>query len=60
MINEAVIPTIAQTIRTINQPQVLKPSEVITAITPVMKVEKVSNDVSGMDALSVYSINTHA
>jgi hypothetical protein len=60
MINEAVIPTIAQTIRTINQPQVLKPSEVITAITPLMKVEKVSNDVSGMDALSVYSINTHA
>jgi hypothetical protein len=60
MINEAVIPTIAQTIRTINQPQVIKPSEVITAITPVMKVEKVSNDVSGMDALSVYSINTHA
>lgn len=61
MINEAVIPSISQTIRIINQPQLVKQSEVVAAITPVRRVEKVQANVDiNMDSLTVFSINTHA
>ena len=34
MINSSVIPTISQTIRILNQPVLVKPNEVVGAITP--------------------------
>ena len=61
MISSSVIPTISQTIRELNQPLLVKPDEVVVAITPTQKVAEVSTNVSvNMETLSVRSINTHA
>lgn len=61
MINEAVIPTISQTIRTMNQLQLVKPNEVVAAITPIKRVVEVSTHINvDMETSSVHSINTHA
>ncbi|MEN9898088.1 MAG: hypothetical protein RLZZ66_1737 [Pseudomonadota bacterium] len=61
MISSSVIPTISQTIREINQPLLVKPKEVVDAITPIKKVAEVSTSVSvNMGTTSARSINTHA
>ena len=61
MISPSVIPTISQTIREINQPLLVKPKEVVDAITPIKKVAEVSTSVSvNMGTSSARSINTHA
>jgi hypothetical protein len=61
MISTSVIPTISQTIRELNQPLLVKPNEVIAAITPEKKVAEVSTNVSvSMGTPSARSINTHA
>ncbi len=61
MISPSVIPTISQTIREINQPLLVKPKEVVDAITPIKKVAEVSTSVSvNMGTTSARSINTHA
>lgn len=61
MINEAVIPTISQTIREINKPQLVRTNEVVEAITPQKSVAKVSTNVSTvMKTLRAGSIDTHA
>ena len=46
MISSSVIPTISQTIRAINHPFLVKPNEVVAAITPTQKVAEVSTNVS--------------
>jgi hypothetical protein len=61
MISSSVIPTISQTIRELNQPLLVKPDEVVAAITPTQKVAEVSTNVSvNMETPSARSINTHA
>ena len=61
MISSSVIPTISQTIRELNQPLLVKPDEVVAAITPSKKVAEVDTNVSvNMETPSVRSINTHA
>ncbi|MEI8236876.1 MAG: hypothetical protein WCG11_06875 [Methylococcaceae bacterium] len=61
MINSSVIPTISQTISSLNQPVLVKPNEVVAAITPTKIVAAVSTNVSvDMGTSSTHSINTHA
>ncbi len=61
MISSSVIPTISQTIRELNQPLLVKPDEVVAAITPSKKVAEVDTNVSvNMETPSARSINTHA
>jgi hypothetical protein len=61
MISSSVIPTISQTIRELNQPLLVKPNEVVEAITPAKKVAEVTHDVSvNMETTSARSISTHA
>ncbi len=61
MINSSVIPTISQTISSLNQPVLVKPNEVVAAITPTKIVAAVSTNVSvDMGTSSSHSINTHA
>ena len=45
MINSSVIPTISQTISSLNQPVLVKPNEVVAAITPTKIVAAVSTNV---------------
>ena len=61
MISSSVIPTISQTIRELNQPLLVKPDEVVDAITPAKKIAEVSTNVNvNMETPSARSINTHA
>ena len=61
MINSSIIPTISQTIRVLNQPVLVKPNEVVDAITPTKSVATVSTNVSvNMGTSSARSIDTHA
>ena len=61
MISSSVIPTISQTIRELNQPLLVKPDEVVAAITPTKSVAAVSTNVSvNMGTSSTRSIDTHA
>ncbi|MEN9757445.1 MAG: hypothetical protein RL755_1632 [Pseudomonadota bacterium] len=61
MINSSIIPTISQTIRVLNQPVLVKPNEVVDAITPTKSVAAVSTNVSvNMGTSSSRSIDTHA
>ena len=64
MINSSVIPTISQTIRVLNQPVLVKPNEVVAAITPTKSVAAVSTNVSVNikapdPALSQFSLNSN-
>ena len=61
MINSSVIPTISQTIRVLNQPLLVKPNEVVAAITPKKSFAEVLTSVSvNMGTSSTRSIDTHA
>ena len=61
MINSSVIPTISQTIRVLNQPLLVKPNEVVDAITPKKSFAEVLTNVSvNMGTSSTRSIDTHA
>ena len=61
MINSSVIPTISQTIRVLNQPVLVKPNEVVGAITPKKSFAEVLTSVSvNMGTSSTRSIDTHA
>ena len=61
MINSSIIPTISQTIRVLNQPLLVKPNEVVAAITPKKSFAEVLTSVSvNMGTTSIPSIDTHA
>ena len=61
MINSSVIPSISQTIRVLNQPVLVKPNEVVDAITPKKSFAEVLTSVSvNMGTTSIPSIDTHA
>jgi hypothetical protein len=61
MINSSVIPTISQTIRVLNQPVLVKPNEVVAAITPTKGFAEILTNISvDMGTLSNRSIDTHA
>ena len=61
MINSSVIPSISQTIRVLNQPVLVKPNEVVDAITPKKSFAEVLTNVSvNMGTSSARSIDTHA
>lgn len=61
MISSSIIPTISQTIRALNQPLLVKPHEVVEAITPAKIVTEISGSVSmKTGTISARSINTHA
>ena len=61
MISSSVIPTISQTIRAINHPFLVKPNEVVDAITPKKSFAEVLTNISvNMGTSITHSIDTHA
>ena len=61
MINSSVIPSISQIIRALNQPVLVKPNEVVDAITPTKSFAvKPTNIGVNIGKSNIHSIDTHA